>query len=61
VQLALIGRYYERVGDHAVNIANRVQYMVTGWMPEHSGAARAVARRDKVPAGDAEPPPDPGD
>lgn len=46
VQLALIGRYYERIGDHAVNIANRVQYMVTGWMPEHSGAARAVARRE---------------
>ena len=45
VQLALIGRYYERIGDHAVNIADRVQYMVTGWMPEHSGAARAVARR----------------
>lgn len=42
VQLALIGRYYERVGDHAVNIGNRVQYMVTGWMPEH---ARAQARR----------------
>jgi phosphate transport system protein len=44
VQLALIGRYYERIGDHAVNIGNRVQYMVTGWLPEHSGAARAKAR-----------------
>jgi phosphate transport system protein len=46
VQLALIGRYYERVGDHAVNIGHRVQYMVTGWLPEHAGAARAKARRD---------------
>lgn len=45
VQLALVGRYYERIGDHAVNIGNRVQYMVTGWLPEHSGAARVEARR----------------
>jgi phosphate transport system protein len=44
VQLALIGRYYERIGDHAVNIGNRVQYMVTGWLPEHTGAARVQAR-----------------
>jgi phosphate transport system protein len=53
VQLALIGRYYERVGDHAVNIGNRVQYMVTGWVPEHSGAARAQARAERSfdPAG----------
>ena len=44
VQLALIGRYYERIGDHAVNVGERVQYMVTGWMPEHTGAARVEAR-----------------
>jgi phosphate transport system protein len=46
VQLALIGRYYERIGDHAVNIGERVRYMITGWMPEHTGAARQAARRD---------------
>jgi phosphate transport system protein len=50
VQLALIGRYYERIGDHAVNIGNRVQYMVTGWLPEHSGAARAQARAERAAA-----------
>lgn len=44
VQLALVGRYYERIGDHAVNMGERIQYLVTGWLPEHTGAARATAR-----------------
>ena len=30
VQVALLGRYFERIADHAVNIGERVGYMVTG-------------------------------
>lgn len=41
VQLALIARFYERIGDHAVTIGERVQYMVTGTSPESVGASRA--------------------
>lgn len=44
IQLAVVARFYERIGDHAVNIGERVCYMVTGWMPEHTGAARYRAR-----------------
>jgi phosphate transport system protein len=33
VQIALVGRYYERVADHAVNVGQRVAYMVTGEFP----------------------------
>jgi phosphate transport system protein len=37
VQLALVGRYFERVADHAVNVGERVDFMVTGHFHEHPG------------------------
>ena len=35
VQLAIVARFYERIGDHAVNIAERVRFVITGWVPDH--------------------------
>ncbi|WP_370290925.1 phosphate signaling complex protein PhoU [Nocardioides sp.] len=36
VDVALLGRYYERIADHAVSIANRVIFVVTGHKPSAS-------------------------
>ncbi len=30
MEMALIARFYERLGDHAVNIANRMRYAISG-------------------------------
>ncbi len=36
IDLALLGRYYERIGDHAVSMARRVVFLVTGELtPSH--------------------------
>ncbi|MCI1984853.1 MAG: phosphate signaling complex protein PhoU [Bifidobacteriaceae bacterium] len=41
INLVLLGRYYERFGDHAVSAARRVVYIVSGFdpakEPEHTG------------------------
>jgi phosphate transport system protein len=36
VDLALLGRYYERIADHAVSVANRVIFAVTGQLPTNA-------------------------
>jgi phosphate transport system protein len=33
VQLGLVARFYERIGDHAVNVAGHTRYIVSGWLP----------------------------
>lgn len=40
VQMAMVARFYERLGDHAVNISQRVLYIVAGAMPEHDATQR---------------------
>jgi phosphate transport system protein len=38
VDVALLGRYYERIADHAVSISRRVVFLVTGEHPQYAGA-----------------------
>ncbi|WP_069386363.1 phosphate signaling complex protein PhoU [Cellulosimicrobium cellulans] len=38
VDVTLVGRYYERFGDHGVSIAKRVTYLVTGDFADDRGA-----------------------
>jgi phosphate transport system protein len=38
IDIALLGRYYERIADHAVSVANRVVYVVTGEVPASTDA-----------------------
>ncbi len=43
VQVALVGRYYERIADHAVNVSEKVRFMVTGvwrWEDGDEGDAK---------------------
>ena len=40
IELAKVARFYERIGDHAVHIAERVRYVLTGWLPDHRKAER---------------------
>jgi phosphate transport system protein len=36
VDITLLGRFYERFADHAVSVARRVVFVVTGKMPGYS-------------------------
>jgi len=52
VQLAFVARFYERIGDHAVNISERVRFVVTGWVPDHKKPQRPKVDLDALPATD---------
>ena len=39
VNLVLVARYLERIGDHAVDVGERTSYMVTGVMREFTDAS----------------------
>lgn len=41
VDIALLGRYYERLADHAVSVASRVVFAVTGEFPSRDRAVSA--------------------
>ncbi len=44
VDIALLGRYYERIADHAVSVGNRVVFVVTGQFPSTSRPRWSRAR-----------------
>lgn len=35
VDIVMLGRFLERYGDHAVGVARRMTFLVTGFLPEH--------------------------
>ncbi|MDQ4085494.1 MAG: phosphate signaling complex protein PhoU [Actinomycetota bacterium] len=37
IDIALLGRYYERIADHAVSMGRRIVYLVTGERTVHAG------------------------
>ena len=53
VQLAVVARFYERIGDHAVNVGERTRYIVDGWIPE---SPYAESHNDLPPVVDEAPP-----
>ncbi len=40
VQLGVVARFYERIGDHAVNIGRGVHYLITARLPERATLQR---------------------
>lgn len=50
IEMARTARFYERVGDHAVNIARLVEFMVTGVLPP-AGDHHRDGRTDLTPIG----------
>lgn len=51
VSLALIARYYERIGDHGVDLAKQVAYVVTGQHADIRGRADVEPDQEENPSG----------
>ena len=49
VDVALLGRYYERIADHAASMGRRIIYVVTGQFPGRPTLAAAVVGCGIVP------------
>jgi hypothetical protein len=51
VDVALLGRFYERFADHAVEVGRRVVFMVTGALPPMRTSAPTERRTPGRPPG----------
>jgi phosphate transport system protein len=51
VQMAVTARFYERIGDHAVNCAGIIHYVVTGEYPDGSALRSRRRSFDETPIG----------
>ena len=49
VDVALLGRYYERIADHAASMGRRIIYVVTG-EPRETNTGPSRSRADSTPA-----------
>jgi phosphate transport system protein len=54
VQLAVVARFYERIGDHAVNVGDRTRYIVNGWVPDRPYAESDKDAQPVAAAGDTD-------
>ena len=48
VQLAVVARFYERIGDHAVNVSERTRFIVNGWVQDGGGLDRYARTGDRT-------------
>ena len=48
VQMAITARFYERIGDHAVNIAEFIRFFLTGEMPVYTDLRRDLPETEIV-------------